>query len=274
MTKHHIRSLAMVVALICSCTQRFGELEGTGTGEDGTDGTGGEDADGSGSDGGTSGSDGGTGGTDGGTGGSASGDGGTGDSCEKQIYEGDFFYEGGGSLTELQGVTHVTGNVEILGLQGPDLTVLRCLEDVNGAFTISENPNLTSMHGLENLRIVASSLFIRDNAKLQSLEGFDRLKSIEALNLENNPVISTMRGMNRLEVCHQDFETHGNPKLTDLDDVTPGLGGSLQSAGNLFVSTQPKMPVCAFEYLRDSIDVGESDAHGLLDCPCDGPVCQ
>lgn len=56
---------------------------------------------------------------------------------------------------------------------------------------ITENRSLRELHGLENVRVV-SGLYLRDNPKLQSLEGLSGLQEVRGdVEIWGNPQLSS-----------------------------------------------------------------------------------
>lgn len=76
--------------------------------------------------------------------------------------------------------TSVKGNIVISGEDITDLSPLKNIESIDGSLTISTNPNLTSLKGLEKLKTV-KNLFILINNLLTDLTGLNGLSSISGM---------------------------------------------------------------------------------------------
>ncbi len=112
------------------------------------------------------------------------------------------------------------------------LTGMEWLRHTVFGVSIYENHSLTSLEGLNNLSAVgldpeySDPLNIQNNASLRSLKGLDSLGFAQMLLIKDNPVLSSLEGLEHLRRTELSMEITNNPNLTDLHGLE-----SLESVG-------------------------------------------
>ena len=135
--------------------------------------------------------------------------------------------------------THVEGYVYV-GAEGlVDLKFLRCLREVEGQFTLSQNPDLTTAHGLEKLERVGS-MRVQFNGSLESLQALTNLHTIDGYALvDGNPSLVSLGlpGLVRVGTLEVGFlcgAPQGNPALAEIGGL-----GSLAEFDGLLIMGNP-----------------------------------
>jgi hypothetical protein len=99
-------------------------------------------------------------------------------------------YGGGQSLSDLGGVTCITGSLGVSGTTSTDLSELSTLVAVGGGLSIYDNSALTSVEGLAGLTSVGWNLSINSNPVLSSLAGLRNLTSLaQSPSISDNPAL-------------------------------------------------------------------------------------
>lgn len=143
--------------------------------------------------------------------------------------------------------TRIDGHLELRSMVDvTDLQFLRCLGEITGGLWVSDNPDLETLSGLENLEVVGASgsgdnfVVISGNGSLRSLEGLGSLEELGVLSIEDNPVLESMEGLSSLgrvtELSVQRNDSLSVVGLRALDTV-----GELR-LGGLFCSEPDAMP--------------------------------
>lgn len=130
------------------------------------------------------------------------------------------------SAAEYAGCTRVTGDVLINEEQATDLSVLHCLERVDGSFMIWQGGKLTSVDGLDALHYVGRDLRISrmppfsplDNAITQ-IDGLSNLRAIGGSLSIRLSKVSTLHGLRRLTAIGKSLELEEPRVLTDLSGL-------------------------------------------------------
>jgi hypothetical protein len=129
--------------------------------------------------------------------------------------------EGFVSLTEVVGDFFVRNNTGLLTIDGFD-----ALEIVGGSVRIRDNASLSSLRGLERLQEVAS-LSVTGNPKMQLLDGLDLLRVVEGhLGVTDNAGLLELAAFDLLEEVGGDLDLSGNARITVI-----GGFSRLESAG-------------------------------------------
>ena len=117
--------------------------------------------------------------------------------CPENVHEGDLNVFEDTDLSELSSLTGVTGKLAVLGRAnvGPDLSFLGCLREAE-RLEISSN-RIVNLEGLGRLETV-SSLVVKNNAVLRSLDGLTSLRHAGGIGLSGNPQLATL-GLDQLE---------------------------------------------------------------------------
>lgn len=94
-------------------------------------------------------------------------------------------------LDAIPAYTVINGNLNIIGTDVHDLSPLACLTTINNGLHIYDNPNLTSLDGLESLTSV-KGITIRDNENLVDISGLSNLSSVgtDGVKFVNNDALT------------------------------------------------------------------------------------
>ncbi len=157
-----------------------------------------------------------------------------GEGCPPKVWEGWFTYqndEGPHQLSELEGVTRITGPLSIgRNFEPFELSSLHCLEHAESHVRITENPGLTSLEGLESLTLV---------------EGTD-------FSVFSNPNLTSLKGLEGLTRIERALSITKNHDLTNLDALNPEKGGSLTRVGEyITIWDNNDLDQCAAQELAD-----------------------
>lgn len=137
---------------------------------------------------------------------------------------------------ELPRYTVIDGNLRIRDVDGlTDLSFLECLTEIRGGLVISGNADLVSLAGLEQLASVVSPwpeydhVVIRENSKLQDVEGLTAVEEVGNLSIEDNPALTSLDGLasfrraNVISITGNDtLETLGLRMLESVDELAIG----------------------------------------------------
>jgi len=132
--------------------------------------------------------------------------------------------------TVYKNCTAIYGNVTIgtaFGLTDiHDLSPMAGVRTIEGYLNISNNPGLSSLHGLEDLISVNGYLNIFNNDRLTTLDGLSGLVSVHGfLWIIHNENLISPKGLNGLTSINGSIEISDNPSLTSLEgleQIDPG----------------------------------------------------
>lgn len=162
--------------------------------------------------------------------------------CPELINTGNVSIGSPDELYELDGVTKIDGDVEIIGQWGlleDGLDPLRCLEEITGFFYVHDT-DLQTFEGLERLRRIGGYFYVGQTLNLESLYGLSSLRQIGSyLHLtENFGMISTL-GTDLLVDVGEFVIVDNNPFLQDLAGFSslPGTNGQLRIQANNSLTT-------------------------------------
>ncbi|MEM7151186.1 MAG: hypothetical protein AAF799_00015 [Myxococcota bacterium] len=139
-------------------------------------------------------------------------------------------------LQEYAGVEVIEGSLSLTGITDDDLAWLQCVQVVEGQFRIYATDSLTSLHGLERLRVVGSELWLLNNDALVELDALSGLEHAGALMVEGHPVLDNLDGVAHLDSVGQ-LAIRSNPLITTIafPQLTTALGVAIYD--NAAVST-------------------------------------
>jgi hypothetical protein len=175
-------------------------------------------------------------------------------------------------------ITSFTGSIEGLdGLQSVDeLTIqntsisslepLRNLSQIGngtawgGTLDVSQNPGLSSLSGLGNLRSLAN-LRISENPALTTLAGLNVPAQLDIVSLRNNPLLVDLAGLETLQLA-QAFEIDGSPLLASLAPLANLQGAEALALVNLPSLTELNLPIFDLNVLHLE-NVGVTTLNGL-----------
>jgi len=134
----------------------------------------------------------------------------------------------------------IVNNAGLESLSG--LSGVRVLRTVDGnpapmwfGHLIENNPQLVSLDGLTALEN-ADFLLVQNNAGLQRLGNFPKLRELERLMIKGNPRLTSLAGMTALERTKISLRINDNAALTSLVGLE-----ALQRAGELMIDSNHKL---------------------------------
>lgn len=182
----------------------------------------------------------------------------------------------------------VSGDVQIDGTDLDTLAGLERLVEIGGDLRIVDNSRLTSLDGLDGLRHVEGKVELLENRALGRVS-LKRLEEAEELVFSGTSLLSQLGGLTALTQVRGRLYLAGHQALTDLHGLErlervgalsleqnpalaslDGLDGLLDIEGALVVRSNPALPACAAEALRDRTSPASSDLTGNDDvgtCP-------
>ena len=120
----------------------------------------------------------------------------------------------------LAGVTEVPTSLTFqLGPGVTDLSRfdLSCLWQIDGELSISSNPDLKSLHGLESVRYLKEGLTVDSNPSLTSLDGLEGVHQIQTeIRLDRNPELADLSALSNVTTGPQQLEVSDDDHLTSL----------------------------------------------------------
>lgn len=175
---------------------------------------------------------------------------------EDIIYTGDFNTTLGNTIEDLDGYTHVEGDLVIGATFLTSLEGLECLSSVSGRFDVTGNSGLTNLNGIDGLSSV-NQLYIENNENLLDLDGLYSLVSANEIVITDNISLGSLNGLSNLSSVGK-FQVELNTGLTSLhgialtsvdqlyimrnDNLTSLMGlGLLTSVDDLFISSNNSM---------------------------------
>jgi hypothetical protein len=112
------------------------------------------------------------------------------------------------------GIYHTASNIV-------DLTPLSHLENIDGALTIENNPNLQNLDGLNSL-ISVEELRIDVNSSLASITSLDNLVEVGNIYISSNEILNSLNGLNGIINASDVFVDNNNSliSLAGLESLT------------------------------------------------------
>ncbi|MBK9030337.1 MAG: hypothetical protein IPL61_03195 [Myxococcales bacterium] len=96
-----------------------------------------------------------------------------------------------------------------------DLDALKDLRDVRGALRIEDNRDLTTLTGLNDVR-VSGELVIEGNSRLADTAGLEGTDEVTALTLRSNDALRDLSGLRNLDLVAGDVLVSNNGALTTM----------------------------------------------------------
>ncbi len=142
-------------------------------------------------------------------------------------------------LTPLRRIRNIGGHFNILN--NPELTSLDGLDSLTSAggyFNVYNNQRLTNLDGLQSLSSIAGSLWVIKNTSLVSLKGLQSLHSLNgSIDISDNTSLTSLEGLENIDpgtikttldfmiVQITDIRIWGNDNLQDgeFSNITPNL---------------------------------------------------
>ena len=140
----------------------------------------------------------------------------------------------------------VQGDLTIASSDLEDMSALSRLHEVTGTLTITGNPELDDLGGLENLRRVGM-LEVSHNPELKTLSGLDALTEADSVVIRANGIY-TARGLGELRQVG-DLIIEGNHKLNSLSGVR-----SLKRARSVTIQNNPILCAIGMLPALDGVD--------------------
>jgi len=160
------------------------------------------------------------------------------------------------ALESLQGLSGLTSLSELLIRSNNELETLEGLAGLNSVesrLEIRGNGALVSLAGLEELSIMpAGDLSISDNPELTALAGLENLEEVQRLFITDNESFASFDGLDSLMTVTYNFWVHRNESLTSLDGLS-----SLDSIGTLSLWDNPTLNSLAG--LSENLELGAWD---------------
>ena len=142
-----------------------------------------------------------------------------------RVHEGDLYVLDDSDLEGLADLGRVSGVlfIALKEREQPDLSFLSCLHTADIGLSIDYNNRLESTGGMINLSSV-KNLTISNNDNLRAIEGFDKIKELGYLEIDQNPMLEVV-GLGALESvdtliighCEGNTSAAYQPALADLD---------------------------------------------------------
>jgi hypothetical protein len=127
------------------------------------------------------------------------------------------------NLSGLENLKSVGTNVSIQNnIELRTLTGLSGLESVFTVLRIENNPALDSLVGLNSLQSIGSELFVRNNDVLKNIHSLNALTSIRRLTISNNPVITSLKGLeniNPVMLTNLVIQNSGNLAICNMGSI-------------------------------------------------------
>ncbi|MEZ4849181.1 MAG: hypothetical protein R3B93_11300 [Bacteroidia bacterium] len=121
--------------------------------------------------------------------------------------------------------TSTFNSLEINGNSITNLQGLSSLQTV-GDLTIKNNPNLTSLSGLDNLQSTFVFLF-RNNDSISDFSGLENLTFATDIIVEYNNSLTSLQGLNNVQGTFI-LDINSNPSLTGIDAFLDSLKSAMQ----------------------------------------------
>ncbi len=172
-----------------------------------------------------------------------------------------------GDVRTLDGIEalEITGTRSLLISDNPKLTSIAALNAPQALaltpndyrqdiwLSISDNPKIESLKGLENLRdLEKARVQIIFNASLKNLEGLNNIQTLEFAEIHGNYSLKSMNGLDSLESGGA-LVIESHPLLQNINDAMPNL----KSLEYLTVERNDKVSPCEVEAIAARVDIGE-----------------
>jgi hypothetical protein len=122
-------------------------------------------------------------------------------------------------LQGLEGVNCVDGDLLITGVDRENLSSLKSLGVVTGELVVVANPGLTSLAGLDELTFVGGTFLVQANEQLISLAGISKFARSSAFAVVGNPMLTSMKGLERFNACPGNLRIANNDAMTSLQGL-------------------------------------------------------
>ena len=138
----------------------------------------------------------------------------------------------------LSGLNEIVGHIAILGNQQlKDFTFLQNLSgDMGGGLSLYWNDNLENLEGLSNITSFTREIWIDNNPNLTSLDGLENTKQAAYIILQSNTSLLNVDGLSGFEkLSDSGISINNNPALQNLDGLSnlTELNGRLNIIRNI-----------------------------------------
>lgn len=142
--------------------------------------------------------------------------------CSERRWEGNYTITSQEDIDAIQGYSEISSHLIIGGDSNnptalTSLEGLECLHTVR-SLTISDNPQLEDLKGLDNLTTARGDLIIEDNGTLKNITHLANLTAIEKLNITNNESLLSIEGLENLPVL-TDLVLNNLPQVTSISPI-------------------------------------------------------
>lgn len=111
-----------------------------------------------------------------------------------QVQEGNLVVRYDTDLTPLADIGRVEGNLYVImdERDQQDLSFLKCVHTIDGFLSVQGNKMLESTEGMENLKSV-KAMQIEENANLRVVAGFEQVRRLTFFDLDKNPSLEVVQ---------------------------------------------------------------------------------
>jgi hypothetical protein len=117
-----------------------------------------------------------------------------------------------------------------------ELSPLASLQNVERSLVLGDMGSLISLQGLNGVESIGARLWLTKLAKLESLDGLERLRTVGQLTITDNNSLRSLAGLSRLERVDGQLDIKWNPQLPrseiDVFLARVSVGGPIFVEGN------------------------------------------
>jgi hypothetical protein len=191
--------------------------------------------------------------------------------CGDGILEGAIYLERGPEeLDRLQGIGTITGDVVIDKTDVQTLEGFACIVEIGGDLQIFGNPQLTDLHGLDNLWRVKKHVVISENAALTDIDALSgltyagaiapdpdtgQLLRVGGLVVKSNPSLTAISGLGSLREVTGSLIIQFNEALKNID----GMHGLRVVDGLFAVTHNPSLCLSSINGVGAGITEGPDE---------------
>lgn len=129
-----------------------------------------------------------------------------------KVVNGDFYVLNNAALENMAGLESFNTSAYFeFRIDGCDnltsLTGLENMQVIHGSIMLKDNPRLNDVKAWRNLSIVSDRIRIINNASLQNVDCFEKIKKLRGVEIINNPVLSNINGLRNLDTVTKNFNT-------------------------------------------------------------------
>lgn len=113
--------------------------------------------------------------------------------------------------TSAYGEFRIDGCDKITSING-----LEKMQMIFSSIMLKDNPLLTDLRAWGNLTMVSESIRIINNASLQRLDGFEKIKKLESFEIIGNQALNDISGIRNIDTITRSIHINDNDALSDL----------------------------------------------------------